>query len=53
MRGRGLKFVDNNFPVIRFHVAPYEGAWIEISLAPTLCALIRVAPYEGAWIEIT
>ena len=37
---------------VNFIVAPFTGAWIEIS--PTLvskCPLV-VAPFTGAWIEI-
>ncbi len=35
-------------------VAPYTGAWIEISCYYCQRVLyLRVAPYTGAWIEIT
>ena len=34
-------------------VAPYTGAWIEISLPPEdIAHILDVAPYTGAWIEI-
>ncbi len=33
-------------------VAPFMGAWIEISLANTFTTSIPVAPFMGAWIEI-
>ena len=33
-------------------VAPYAGAWIEISGVPNGILFICVAPYAGAWIEI-
>jgi len=34
-------------------VAPYMGAWIEISTGVSLRRMVNiVAPYMGAWIEI-
>ena len=33
-------------------VAPFTGAWIEISPILTLLHLKVVAPFTGAWIEI-
>ena len=33
-------------------VAPYAGAWIEITGAATRLRTPAVAPYAGAWIEI-
>ena len=36
-----------------FAVAPFVGAWIEISLVWTAEVSKRVAPFVGAWIEIT
>ena len=36
----------------RFAVAPYAGAWIEISAAAPYAQAVVVAPYAGAWIEI-
>ena len=34
------------------HVAPFTGAWIEISLHDIIMGVVRVAPFTGAWIEI-
>ena len=33
-------------------VAPYTGAWIEITLPKEVIQSLLVAPYTGAWIEI-
>ena len=33
-------------------VAPYMGAWIEISIHSSGTQYPNVAPYMGAWIEI-
>ena len=33
-------------------VAPFAGAWIEISVAVTSVTFLSVAPFAGAWIEI-
>ena len=33
-------------------VAPFVGAWIEISLRLILPLTVRVAPFVGAWIEM-
>ncbi|WP_404351820.1 hypothetical protein [Caproicibacterium sp. XB2] len=33
-------------------VAPYTGAWIEITAADAQVQKLQVAPYTGAWIEI-
>ena len=33
-------------------VAPFAGAWIEISLARATFQMRKVAPFAGAWIEI-
>ena len=33
-------------------VAPFTGAWIEISLCLTHYVNVKVAPFTGAWIEI-
>ena len=35
-----------------FAVAPFAGAWIEISAACLIPSSILVAPFAGAWIEI-
>ena len=51
-RVRGLKSfepVKNHMPGV---VAPYAGAWIEITGAATRLRTPAVAPYAGAWIEI-
>ena len=32
-------------------VAPYAGAWIETTFAPSGSNRLGVAPYAGAWIE--
>ena len=34
-------------------VAPFTGAWIEISRSLPTAQGIRVAPFTGAWIEIS
>ena len=33
-------------------VAPFPGAWIEISTHPRAPLAVIVAPFPGAWIEI-
>ena len=33
-------------------VAPFSGAWIEITTCRMLFVAYRVAPFSGAWIEI-
>ena len=35
------------------HVAPFTGAWIEITCQTHWYGLQKVAPFTGAWIEIT
>ena len=35
-----------------FYVAPFAGAWIEISHGNLSSFAISVAPFAGAWIEI-
>ena len=37
---------------IKAKVAPYTGAWIEISRFAMILFKALVAPYTGAWIEI-
>ena len=37
----------------KYYVAPFAGAWIEMSLRVTLRAASMVAPFAGAWIEIS
>ena len=34
-------------------VAPYMGAWVEISVMKSLSMITGVAPYMGAWVEIS
>ena len=34
-------------------VAPYTGAWIEMTLVKMKLYGYEVAPYTGAWIEIS
>ena len=36
-----------------FFVAPFTGAWIEITVAGKIIDNARVAPFTGAWIEIS
>ena len=51
-RERGLKF---SYPICNTYtrtVAPFAGAWIEISYYLILLSYITVAPFAGAWIEI-
>ena len=51
-RERGLKF-DCIPPHSQGHgVAPFAGAWIEISNRTLYLSRTRVAPFAGAWIEI-
>ena len=50
---RGLKFPAMPDIIFCHFVAPYMGAWIEISLCARTSVGIFVAPYMGAWIEIT
>ena len=51
-RERGLKYLWLS-PLQRdSRVAPYTGAWIEISSDRWKCRRGIVAPYTGAWIEI-
>ena len=51
-RERGLKFTELGRRVKAGVVAPFTGAWIEMTwtrLSPTMWT---VAPFTGAWIEI-
>ena len=36
----------------KYKVAPFAGAWIEISFLPRAVQAVGVAPFAGAWIEI-
>ncbi len=40
------------FFCLKIGVAPYVGAWIEITIESVSMPTGRVAPYVGAWIEI-
>ena len=51
-RERGLKYGLYIELKTAKGVAPYTGAWIEISCSAVSPKIIRVAPYTGAWIEI-
>ena len=35
-----------------YHVAPFAGAWIEITIFELTIGEQEVAPFAGAWIEI-
>ncbi len=53
-RVRGLKSDERFDELVEQMVAPFTGAWIEISgKAYTMDDLKGVAPFTGAWIEIT
>ena len=49
---RGLKYTDLEKQAEIVKVAPYTGAWIEISGIIKATSGAMVAPYTGAWIEI-
>ena len=51
-RERGLKFAINDARVKFALVAPFAGAWIEITMRTVLPNRTLVAPFAGAWIEI-
>ena len=38
--------------MVAIQVAPFAGAWIEISNSPKSTGITGVAPFAGAWIEI-
>ena len=48
---RGLKLDASTALIFGELVAPYVGAWIETTKAPTFRLSAGVAPYVGAWIE--
>ena len=48
-----MKLIKSKMPLILKTVAPFAGAWIEISLIPSLKKYWIVAPFAGAWIEIS
>ena len=47
-----MKFLERGHSVELEHVAPREGAWIEIIRLIKSHSNVEVAPREGAWIEI-
>ena len=47
-----MKYLSSIFLKFTNIVAPFAGAWIEISIANSHTIKIRVAPFAGAWIEI-
>ena len=49
---RGLKLIQIYTMIDRHIVAPFVGAWIEITKLPVLDRISGVAPLVGAWIEI-
>ena len=51
-RERGLKCFSVVMDTLPAPVAPYAGAWIEISPIGGQCRRPGVAPYAGAWFEI-
>ena len=51
-RERGLKFRIRAAGTIPPGVAPFTGAWIEISGQSAPHPVSEVAPFTGAWIEI-
>ena len=52
-RERGLKFRIRAAGTIPPGVAPFTGAWIEISGQSAPHPVSEVAPFTGAWIEIS
>ena len=51
-RERGLKYRPQQRNVMKLLVAPFTGAWIEISNRSLASLRATVAPFTGAWIEI-
>ena len=49
---RGLKFANVYQCRVIMLVAPFTGAWIEISKKTSFQGAASVAPFTGAWIEI-
>ena len=49
---RGLKSFKDNTKLQNIIVAPFVGAWIEMSASALTCACAWVAPFVGAWIEM-
>ena len=52
-RERGLKYSLSQWTKEEQKVAPFAGAWIEISTSSAFFRSGLVAPFAGAWIEIT
>ena len=52
LRGRGLKSAGKLTPAGETGVAPFTGAWIEMTMSRVDGAAVGVAPFTGAWIEI-
>ena len=50
---RGLKLIHNTKDIYCVQVAPFVGAWIEISVSVGDLGEDTVAPFVGAWIEIS
>ena len=50
--GRGLKYNLNFQNKHSWRVAPFMGAWIEMSHIRDKLTEISVAPFMGAWIEM-
>ena len=38
---------------MRYAVAPFTGAWVEIIYYTVLPGIQEVAPFTGAWVEMT
>ena len=51
LRERGLKYVEN-MVLMEILVAPFAGAWIEITGIKEKAIADGVAPFAGAWIEM-
>ena len=52
-RVRGLKYLVSSTTLApSVLVAPFTGAWIEISSSNSYNKFLKVAPFTGAWIEI-
>ena len=52
LRERGLKYGIKLKTDTGTEVAPFTGAWIEMSSHSSKSASAEVAPFTGAWIEI-
>ena len=47
-----MKFFIKRYSAQVLKVAPFTGAWIEISAVDSAVRATNVAPFTGAWIEI-